>query len=195
MKWEGCFDPRPGKGATDGLAQVRDDDVVSIHAPAKGRPFFRVVPVPRESFDPRPRKGATGRRQRRHFVSIHAPAKGRPIFVVWVRTFGFRSTPPQRGDFALTVILRDVSGRVSIHAPAKGRHQGQQMQHPHVTQKFRSTPPQRGDLAAPASATSGRPGSFDPRPRKGRRMGQQDFVRVSIHCPAKTGSRHAKRGR
>ncbi len=72
-----CFDPRPREGATvyvddPGLAQI-----VSIHAPVKGRP--EVV----------------GQQLEQYLVSIHAPVKGRLARArASVASDRFRSTPP-----------------------------------------------------------------------------------------------------
>ncbi len=78
--------------------------LVSIHAPAKGRPECG------EQDDDR------------RAVSIHAPAKGRPrVLPDFERLpIKFQSTPPRRGDPQLgNAVGRELV--VSIHAPAKGR--------------------------------------------------------------------------
>ena len=97
-----CFNPRPREGATTNAQPCQQSYCVSIHAPARGRPIFPVVPMTRipfqstpprggdhcpvphqeqhHGFNPRPREGATGQRRAmmgQFEVSIHAPARGR----------------------------------------------------------------------------------------------------------------------
>ncbi len=140
-----CFNPRPREGATRRGFSPQQVHVVSIHAPAKGRPLKTVLLVdadtfqstpPRRgdttsasaaisiwSFNPRPREGAT--------------SSG----CICIGNFEFQSTPPRRGDGpprpthhcnrrfnprpreGATGSSRDIcpTGIVSIHAPAKGR--------------------------------------------------------------------------
>jgi hypothetical protein len=142
---------------------------VSIHAPAKGRRYWRTSSTDHVWFRSTPPQRGD------KLTVIHAPAKGRLSScagfdprprkgATWMplqhQVTLFRSTPPQRGD-------RCRYGAVSIHAPAKGRRsavtsedredapapEGQQVSiHPR---------PQRGD-----SSEGGRP-PIDPRPRKG----------------------------
>ena len=71
------FNPRPREGATRQLVFPAQPEMVSIHAPVKGRPH------------------TTGGIWMVSPVSIHAPVKGRPICIRRVITVsGFQSTPP-----------------------------------------------------------------------------------------------------
>ena len=98
------FNPRPREGATTIAHQIKQsEDLVSIHAPAKGR------------------RGLHRLGQSNDSVSIHAPAKGRRRTAsVSSRVAGFQSTPPRRGDTRGRPVGAWPAS-VSIHAPAKGR--------------------------------------------------------------------------
>ena len=118
----GRFNPRPRAGATSGAelalgetmfqstpprggdavnCDIRDDGVVSIHAPARGRPDHQCSLLTAICFNPRPRAGAT---------SVTTSRTRQPLF---------QSTPPRGGDLYCRAELRPQS--VSIHAPARGR--------------------------------------------------------------------------
>ena len=77
-----CFNPRPREGATYRYYLSLGLNLVSIHAPVKGRLKRKNFLLCRICFNPRPREGATkahGWSNRWTEVSIHAPVKGRPI--------------------------------------------------------------------------------------------------------------------
>jgi len=212
------FNPRPRAGATDegGHANThgqfqstppRGGDLnacfalghvmVSIHAPARGRPRLPPAEAVHFCFNPRPRAGAT------HFVG--------PAHV----HHRFQSTPPRGGDFSqangnplyLVSIHAPARGRprrapfhrhrlaVSIHAPARGR-----LSSPiflFILYRFQSTPPRGGDhfvngrlhlrevsIHAPARGRPRRKAgppqvkSFNPRPRAGATHN------ITEHCHA-----------
>ncbi len=135
--------PRRGDSFCKGSGSIAQ--IVSIHAPAKGRrtacrPGSRMP----GGFNPRPREGATtpwwgflplsG-------VSIHAPAKGRRRSAGMTPTCStFQSTPPRRGDKVDAAVVRREF-------------------------EFQSTPPRRGDITVLAAWLPLR--SFNPRPREG----------------------------
>ncbi len=187
----------------------RDRDLVSIHAPAKGRPRRQTWSGPCRCFDPRRREGATvalrhGALASR--VSIHAPAKGRPrAYDPDLIRQVFRSTPPRRGDRSFTgvrigaTMFRSTPPRRGDSSPVRRRS---------PSCMFRSTPPRRGDtttrrqdLELPEFRSTPREGAtcgvqaidapsrcFDPRPREGatgRMLCAVAGIVVSIHAPAK----------
>ena len=183
------FDPRPRERATRSRFARRFSHVVSIHAPAKGRPPAVVlcsnsVPVSIHA----PAKGRRERQVRRWAagVSIHAPAKGRLEFVNCAEeTFLVSIHAPAKGRPRADAHGGAFANAVSIHAPAKGRP-GAEFHVRAALRAFRSTPPRRGDSIANTSQQG--LACFDPRPREGatqlfveRRIG----FGVSIHAPAK----------
>ena len=75
------FNPRPREGATTALGNHMFTELVSIHAPVKGRLYLWFFFFLFLCFNPRPREGATVLRWTWvifECVSIHAPVKGRP---------------------------------------------------------------------------------------------------------------------
>ena len=139
------FNPRTRKGATRITPWTGCCMTVSIHAPARVRPWDHDRRPARSSFNPRTRKGATGPPLPGPLllpVSIHAPARVRPTSSVSSpRRGGFQSTHPQGCDWrsARTSSRRarfnprtrkgaTIAGTrqikipaVSIHAPARVR--------------------------------------------------------------------------
>ena len=118
------FNPRPREGATRPTRRRYARDLVSIHAPAKGRPSNGVTPLRRLRFQSTPpRRGdstdytaSTWRA-----VSIHAPAKGRLGDAR--RSSAMASVSihaPAKGRLRFCGLFASRR-RVSIHAPAKGR--------------------------------------------------------------------------
>ena len=81
-----CFNPRPREGATIRAMAVADLFCVSIHAPARGRPFDGSTTTLLITFQSTPPRGGDRRRRwprpGRGAVSIHAPARGRRRQVV-----------------------------------------------------------------------------------------------------------------
>ena len=128
-KFSSDFNPRPHTGATvNGLFHAINQ-LISIHAPIRGRPMT-VLPTPRPPyFNPRPHTGATsnvfldsaaqGDFNPRphtgatasftwgvpsHVISIHAPIRGRLLFQVrCLISWGFQSTPPYGGDRVIPI--------------------------------------------------------------------------------------------
>src|ERR1700733_11067249 len=96
------FDPRPREGATTSLHLTLTPTVVSIHAPARGRPSASDEIRAVKRFRSTPPRGGDQQRNRcvnEHNVSIHAPARGRPRAAGGWRSLNrFRSTPPRGGD-------------------------------------------------------------------------------------------------
>src|SRR5208337_966975 len=142
------FNPRPREGATPtrlatssggvmfqstpprrgdiGRPRRHARDVVSIHAPAKGRPTQLATPaISCIGFNPRPREGATWRPGSRRtlpaWFQSTPPRRGdHRLAMQWRVPHEFQSTPPRRGDL-LFLQVDLIPTYVSIHAPAKGR--------------------------------------------------------------------------
>ena len=141
-----CFNPRTRKGATESFTDFKLHIVVSIHAPARVRPWLSLTwglaglfqsthpqgcdglrPTwwgRRPCFNPRTRKGATGRAYallaEEMLVSIHAPARVRHR-----RADGpgrrRRFNPRTRKGATQFVTDDRLFDAVSIHAPARVR--------------------------------------------------------------------------
>ncbi len=169
-------------------AGLRSSDVVSIHAPAKGRPALYARYSSDQQFrSTPPRRGDVGGLhlvQAAPDVSIHAPAKGRPRpngALVVRRGVSIhapaKGRPWRRSD-------RPAPSPVSIHAPAKGRRARIQTilseggVSIHAPAKGRRSPSRRTPIRR----------CFDPRPREGATLQGGGILRrhsVSIHAPAK----------
>ncbi len=122
-----CLIHAPAWGATDTFLL---DKIVSIHAPAGGRPGILGIQAGwLFVFHPRPRMGATEFIARypsiQHGqVSIHAPAWGRRRAVTRIRNDTSKIVSihaPAWGDTNQSIYLQLI--RISIHAPAWGRRQ------------------------------------------------------------------------
>ena len=162
----GCFNPRPREGATRGTGGGYWNVVVSIRAPARGRP-----PVMRQSCEVQQ-------------VSIRAPARGRRANLAdgtsaWV----FQSAPPRGGDMCGRAMRpgpdsfnpRPREGAtdgervnlrvadVSIRAPARGRRRSTRDQA--RNSMFQSAPPRGGDVSSSVLAISS--GRFQSAPPRG----------------------------
>ncbi len=181
------FNPRPRAGATQRATSPALPQSVSIHAPARGRPFTGGATVNVYSFQSTPPRGGDLPRQpgpAGHGVSIHAPARGRHRGeAVFMAEYQFQSTPPRGGDVpwrrgagrapcfnprpragATPRRARRGPGRaVSIHAPARGRPE--RPCPPCGRTRFQSTPPRGGD--GKRACSSGCDLRFNPRPRAG----------------------------
>ena len=118
------FNPRPLAGATYAVVGQFFVNLISIHAPLRGRQPFERDLIGQMYFNPRPLAGAThpgfsGAPGRNHFnprplagatsfhvavalsvkISIHAPLRGRRPAGIFIMTpFEFQSTPPCGGD-------------------------------------------------------------------------------------------------
>ena len=161
-----CFNPRPRAGANTRTRVIIASDIVSIHAPARGRTMalgriyaeimFQSTPprggerpdsgglVTGGSFNPRPRAGANVGAIEHHSpvgVSFHAPARGRTLgHNAIAAIIKFQSTPPRGGE--------------------RSRSQGFNR-----CNRFQSTPPRGGEQAQYC---------------RGR-----EVTMVSIHAPAR----------
>ena len=119
------FNPRPHAGATFRPGIVSQANLISIHAPMRGRPWPKPLRLPTSNFNPRPHAGATAVPYHHHlsaedfnprphagatdiheyicignfYISIHAPMRGRRE----------RTTP------------KTSTAVISIHAPMRGR--------------------------------------------------------------------------
>ena len=191
-----CFNPRPRAGAN--LWRMRAHslewpfqstpprggepcdttfefayDLVSIHAPARGRTVAQAyVETQWKRFNPRPRAGANLMRDRNKrmnsIVSIHAPARGRTTANrEESKSFGVSIHAPARGRTTYWCVWGTYRN-VSIHAPARGRT-GAPIATIYRRAQFQSTPPRGGELGARAQ----------------RRRAD----RVSIHAPARGRTR------
>ena len=123
LRWASCFNPRPREGATHGHAGRQHPDMVSIHAPAKGRlsGSDKLLAVPLFQSTP-PRRGDCDLQHPwwHRDVSIHAPAKGRRNHNGGhADRGGFNPRPREGATDGAVSRVRYAS--VSIHAPAKGR--------------------------------------------------------------------------
>jgi len=185
-------------------------DIVSIHAPARGATDIQTVPSPPCYVSIHaPARGATRARHRHHRlrpVSIHAPARGATHYRLESgQSTVFQSTPPRggrrttdwspvsprcfnprprAGGDALQIGVRSVHG-VSIHAPARG---ATRIYSPQVRSRQCFNPrPRAGGDGAPVRGTSPT-FSFNPRPRAGGDMvdwKKYGITIVSIHAPAR----------
>ena len=99
----------PARGATCCIFNASDRDTISIHAPARGATSKdKTDNIPHPNFNPRSRKGS----------DFALQATGTPVLL-------FQSTLPQ-GERHNIVISYYIHGDISIHAPARGatRHNG-----------------------------------------------------------------------
>ena len=177
----------PARGATSHPCDSPSIDKVSIHAPARGATAIS--------------SGATIR----SFVSIHAPARGATPLMS-IQGAPWRFNPRARAGRDLVGCIHSSANFVSIHAPARGAtndcrpvwaieivsiHAPARGATGYFGQtnddiRFQSTRP-RGARHG-RSLFARRPARFNPRARAGRDFGianQLEFVRVSIHAPAR----------
>ncbi|AVT81264.1 hypothetical protein RPYSC3_24030 [Rhodopseudomonas palustris] len=146
-----CFDPRSRAGSdlagSDSLAPFG----VSIHAPARGATFRRLIASSTMiCFDPRSRAGSDARRT------------DRPL-----QAYAFRSTLP-RGERPVSAVELAPLPHVSIHAPARGATNT-----PTITagSTSRFDPRSRAGSDGTVGHIRSRSGRFDPRSRAGSDVG------------------------
>jgi len=159
------FNPRPRAGATfQSLFFVQSLHLVSIHAPARGRPHRPVIIFSTIKFQSTPPRGGDQIKSAyllRQAVSIHAPARGR------------LRTEQETGDMD-----------VSIHAPARGRPTPKPLSSRFL--KFQSTPPRGGDMMPfQNSVTKYKFQSTPPRGGDEELSKTLSLSPVSIHAPAR----------
>ena len=146
--WRRHFNPRPLAGATPSGLYSTAFQIISIHAPLRGRPLNSFISISELDFNPRPLAGATYLCFCPSSVSV------------------FQSTPPCGGDIQCLDDVRIIDS-ISIHAPLRGRHletdnprkiadisihaplRGRQGQYFNILPFliFQSTPPCGGDLS------------------------------------------------
>ena len=163
------FNPRPLAGATRFSPCFDVRQVISIHAPLRGRPNFPRSRFALGVFQSTPPCGGdqiTYSRQKMSCISIHAPLRGRRT----VQNIGYLyqhisihaplrgrlktyPIPQYRGKISIHAPLRGrqspdrynpKSSAISIHAPLRGRPSGA-FRHG-ASEQFQSTPPCGGDF-------------------------------------------------
>ena len=173
-------------GATRNVGSGRGLEIVSIHAPAWGRPARAEIVGVQHSFNPRPRMGATQTPStcpaRPALFQSTPPHGGDKVGEVNEQFVSrFQSTPPHGGDIAFGAC--GAADSVSIHAPAWGRHSGDADLT--LDLSFQSTPPHGGDLAAEATAPAILFQSTPPHGGDTTRFPALLYPQtVSIHAPA-----------
>ena len=160
------FNPRPLTGATWPTSFAIATNLISIHAPSRGRLFSCFWPVFRLSISihapSRGRLYGVKIGQYASQISIHAPSRGRLSSVHAILSLIiFQSTPPHGGDWRSWTpghFMRHFNPRPLTGATKTGRPMA-------VIDQFQSTPPHGGDDTAPFWPVA--VAYFNPRPLTG----------------------------
>ncbi len=193
------FNPRPRAGG-DGsyLDEVAKEELVSIHAPARGATNLQQRGgLHNESFNPRPRAGGDieDRMQVYKVASFNprprAGGDGRGSMGM-NRTDMFQSTPP-RGGRREGWDYESTGNDVSIHAPARGATKAWAGYNSRIT-LFQSTPPRGGRRQQPVRASKINGFQSTP-PRGGRHVMTFLFPGIiRFQSTPPRGGRHAVEG-
>ena len=188
----------PARGATKSGGEYGSRYVVSIHAPARGATRAQGCNDCHHCFNPRPRAGGDAIEQDFHLpipVSIHAPARGATPPASTTPTTCkrvFQSTPP-RGGRLVTYVPAAPTWVFQSTPPRGGRPTWRAMQD--RLPCFNPRPRAGGDFIMRDATYLKSRSSFNPRPRAGgdprNRSNGQRQIAVSIHAPARGATPYA----